>query len=88
MEAIASRDVQKNYGEVTERVTAGGECLRVTKYGRGAYYMIPDNPETAALIRKIAGRRFVNTLKSRAPNSAAQALTQQDINRLIDECFV
>ena len=86
MKTLSSREVQKNFGSVADLVSAG-ENIRVTKYGRPAFFIIPETSDTEELLRRMAGRRLSKILRSSTPTSAATALTQVDVNKLIDECF-
>lgn len=86
MKTLSSREVQKNFGSVADLVKAG-ESVRVTQYGRPAFVMIPESADTDEFLRRLAGKRLVRMLKESTPNAEAQALTQQEINHLISECF-
>lgn len=86
MKTLSSREVQKNFGSVAGMVKAG-ESVRVTQYGRPAFVMIPESADTEEFLRQIAGKKLVRMLKEAAPNAEAQALTQQEVNQLIHECF-
>ena len=86
MKTFSSREVQKNFGTVADLVSAG-ENIRVTKYGRPAFFIIPETSDTEELLRRIAGRRLSNLLGSSTPTPAASALSQADVNKLIEECF-
>lgn len=87
MQILTSREVQKNFGAISDKVVREGETMTITKYGRPSLYILPANEETATLVRRMAGRRLIQKMKSRAPNAEAENLTQADINQLIDECF-
>lgn len=87
MQILTSREAQKNFGAISDRVVREGETMTITKYGRPSVYLIPANEETATLIRKMAGLRLIQKMKSRPTNPEAEKLTQADINQLIDECF-
>jgi prevent-host-death family protein len=86
MKTLSSRDVQKNFGSVVDMVSTG-ENIRVTKYGRPAFFIIPETSDTEEILRRMAGKRLSRMLKNSTPTSAASALTQVDVNKLIDECF-
>jgi antitoxin (DNA-binding transcriptional repressor) of toxin-antitoxin stability system len=86
MKTLSSREVQKNFGSVADMVSAG-ENVRVTKYGRPAFFIIPETSDTEELLRRMAGRRLSKILRNSTPTPAASALTQVDVNKLIDECF-
>ena len=86
MRTLTSREVQKNFGAVADIVSAG-ESVRVTKYGRPAFFIVPETAETEEILRQMAGMRLTRILKGTAPSSAAQALTQKAVNQLIEECF-
>ena len=86
MKTLSSREVQKNFGSVADLVSSG-ENIRVTKYGRPAFFIIPETSDTEELLRRIAGRRLSNLLGSSTPTPAASALSQADVNKLIEECF-
>jgi antitoxin (DNA-binding transcriptional repressor) of toxin-antitoxin stability system len=86
VKTVTSREVQKNFGAIADFVSSG-ESVRVTKYGRPGFFIVPENDETAEMMRKLAGRRMVTRLQSLKPTSAALALSQDDINQLVDDCF-
>lgn len=68
-------------------LVVSGENIRVTKYGRPAFFIIPETSDTEEILRRVAGRRLSKMLKNATPTAAASALTQADVNKLIDECF-
>ncbi|MFT4195422.1 type II toxin-antitoxin system Phd/YefM family antitoxin [Ottowia sp.] len=82
MKTLSSREVQKNFGAVADMVAAG-EGVRITRHGRPAFVLIPDMGDTEELLRELAARRLGRMLRQAQPTPEAQALTQQDINRLI-----
>ena len=86
MKTLSSREVQKNFGAVADIVSAG-ESVRVTKYGRPAFFIVPETGDTEEILRQMAGKRLGRMLKEAAPNSAAQTLTQEQVNQMIEECF-
>jgi antitoxin (DNA-binding transcriptional repressor) of toxin-antitoxin stability system len=86
MKTLSSREVQKNFGSVADLVSSG-EHIRVTKYGRPAFFIIPETSDTEEILRRMAGKRLSNMLKNDTPTAAASALTQADVNKLIEECF-
>lgn len=86
MKTLSSREVQKNFGSVGDLVTSG-ESVRVTRYGRPAFLIIPENSDTEELVRRIAGRRLLQVLKTAKPTDQARILTQEEVNTLINECF-
>jgi len=83
---LSSREVRKNFGSVADLVSSG-EAIRVTKYGRPAFIIIPETKYTVEILRRIAGRRLSDMLKNSMPNVSASNLSQQDVNKLIQECF-
>ena len=89
MKTLSSGEAQKNFGALVDFATTG-EGVRVTRYGRPGVLVLPDNELTHEIVRKLAGRRLISKLKlrSNSPNFAPAQLTQDDVNRLIDECFV
>jgi len=88
MQTLTSREVQKNFGAISDKVVRDGEAMTVTKYGRPSLYLIPANEETETLIRRMAGRRLLQKMRSRPTNPDAEKLTTDDIKKLIDECFI
>ncbi len=84
MKTISSREVQKNFGSVADLV-GSGETVRVTRYGRPAFVIVPETEDTAEILRRMAGRRLVQTLRNAKSTDAAKALTFDDITKLIDE---
>ena len=86
MKELSSHDVQKNFGAIADLVKAG-ESIRVTYDGQSAFMMIPETADTQELLRRLAGKRLARMLEESAPNAAARALTQQEVNGLIHACF-
>jgi antitoxin (DNA-binding transcriptional repressor) of toxin-antitoxin stability system len=86
MKTLSSREVQKNFGSVADLVISG-ESIRVTKYGRPAFFIIPETNDTEEILRRLAGKRLSKMLGEATPPEAAKALTQENVNKLIDECF-
>jgi antitoxin (DNA-binding transcriptional repressor) of toxin-antitoxin stability system len=86
MKNIASADVQKNFGVVADLVAAG-ESVRVTRYGRGAFLIMPETEETSQVARKLAGRRMMHHLRDSPRSADAAKLTQEQINKMIDASF-
>jgi antitoxin (DNA-binding transcriptional repressor) of toxin-antitoxin stability system len=86
MKTISSREVQKNFGSIADLV-GSGETVRVTRYGRPAFLIIPETRDTEEIMRRMAGKKLVQMLKDAEPNPDALALTQEDINKMIHECF-
>jgi antitoxin (DNA-binding transcriptional repressor) of toxin-antitoxin stability system len=84
MQTLTAREFQKNFGAITDQVLSG-ELFTVTKYGRPAYFVIPNNSDSEEAIRHIAGRRLVNNLKNSKATEAAKALTFDDITKLIND---
>jgi prevent-host-death family protein len=83
MKTVSSRDVQKNFGAVADRVAAG-ESVRITRHGRPAFLLIPDTGDAEDILRELAARKLTHMLQQAQPMSAAQTLMQQGINQLID----
>ena len=86
MKTITSGEAQKNFGAVVDSATSG-ETIRVTRYGRPGVYVIAETEASGELVRKLAARRMISRLKSLPTTDAAKKLSQDDINKLIDECF-
>ena len=86
MKTLSSREVQKNFGSVADLVTSG-ESVRVTKYGRPAFFIIPENADTQEILRRVAGMRLSKLLNTSQPTGAAKSLSQEDVNQLIADCF-
>lgn len=86
MKTLSSREVQKNFGTVADLVTSG-ESVRVTKYGRPAFFIIPENSDTEEILRRVAGMRLSKLLDAAQPAEAAKSLSQEDVNKLIADCF-
>lgn len=86
MKTITSGEAQKNFGAVVDYATTG-ESIRVTRYGRPGVYVIAENEASNELVRKLAARRMITRLKSMQTSEAAKKLTQDDINKLIEDCF-
>lgn len=86
MKTITSGEAQKNFGAVVDYATSG-ESIRVTRYGRPGVYVIAENEASNELVRKLAGRRMIARLKSMPTSDAAKKLTQDDINKFIEDCF-
>lgn len=47
----------------------------------------PSNTERNGIMRRIAGRKLAQKLKDAKPAPAAVVLTQDDVNKMIHECF-
>jgi antitoxin (DNA-binding transcriptional repressor) of toxin-antitoxin stability system len=86
MKTISSREVQKNFGSVADLVGAG-ETIRVTRYGRPAFLIIPETRDTEEIMRRMAGKKLGQRLKEAKPTPEATLLTQDEINKMIHECF-
>ena len=86
MQTLTSRDVQKNFGPVADMVAAG-QCVRVTKYGRPAFLIIPESEDSDEILRRVAGRRLTTLLRSGTATPAAKALSPEAVRLLIDGCF-
>ena len=86
MQTLTSRDVQKNFGPVVDMVAAG-QCVRVTKYGRPAFLIIPESEDSDEILRRVSSRRLTGLLKSGVATPAAKALSSDDVRQLIDSCF-
>lgn len=86
MQTVSSRDVQKNFGAMTDLVAAG-QGVRVTKHGRPAFLIIPESSESDEILRRVAGRRLITMLKSAQVTPAAKALSADEVRQLIDSCF-
>ena len=86
MKTLSSREVQKNFGSVADLVTSG-ESVRVTKYGRPAFIIIPENSDTQEILRRVAGMRLSKLLNTSQSTEAAKSLSQEDVNQLIADCF-
>ena len=86
MQTLTSREVQKNFGPVADMVAAG-QCIRVTKYGRPAFLIIPESEDSDEILRRLAGRRLTVMLKGGVAKPAAKALSSDDVRQLIDDCF-
>ncbi len=86
MKTIRSADVQKNFGALIDLV-ASGETVRITRYGRPGVLVLADNDAAEAVVRQLAGQRLVGRLRTLEPKPPAEALSAQEIDRLIAECF-
>ena len=86
MQTLTSRDVQKNFGPVVDMVAAG-QGVRVTKYGRPAFLIIPESEDSDEILRRVASRRLTGLLRSGVATPAAKALSTDDVRQLIDSCF-
>lgn len=82
MKTLTSREVQKHFGAVADMVAAG-EGVRITRHGRPAFLLIPDQGDAEDILRHVAARRLARMLQEAAPTDAAKALSQDDINALI-----
>lgn len=83
---LTSRDFQKKFGAITDKI-ASGESVQVTRYGRPAYYIIPESPEAKEYFRRVSWRRMIDRLQSMQSTPEAKRLTPEDINTLIHESF-
>ena len=66
MRTISSREMQKNFGSVADRVAAG-ESVRITRYGRPAFLLIPDTGDGEEILQELAARRLARMLRQTAP---------------------
>jgi antitoxin (DNA-binding transcriptional repressor) of toxin-antitoxin stability system len=83
MQTFTSREVQTQFGMVLD--FAKRAPITVTQYGRPSFMMVPlDIGQEAVRISNAA--RFADFLDAMpAPNSAAPALSLEDVNRLVHE---
>ncbi|QTD46832.1 type II toxin-antitoxin system Phd/YefM family antitoxin [Ottowia testudinis] len=86
MQTMTSREVQKNFGAVIDAATAG-QPICVTRYGRPGVFVIADTEESRQLVRQLAGRQLMRDLRAVPRSPEAEALSQQALNQLIDDCF-
>ncbi|MGB7304224.1 MAG: type II toxin-antitoxin system Phd/YefM family antitoxin [Burkholderiaceae bacterium] len=82
MKTIRSSDVQSRFGEVLDQ--AKRDPVTVTQYGRPVVVMMGYEEATEAM-RLLAARKMIDMLDDLPLNPEAEALTEDDINRLIDE---
>ena len=66
MRTISSREMQKNFGSVADKVAAG-ESVRITRYGRPAFLLIPDTGDGEEILQELAARRLARMLRQTAP---------------------
>ena len=83
MQTLTSRHIQKNFGPVAD-IVAAGQGVRVTKYGRPAFSIIPESEDSDEILRRAAGRRLTGLVKSGQATPAAKALSPEDVRQLID----
>lgn len=86
MKTMTSRDFQKNIGATLDIVNSG-ESVRVTRYGRSQFIVIPDTPDSEEILRHMAAKKLSKMLREAKPNERANALTQEEVNQLIHECL-
>jgi prevent-host-death family protein len=72
MRTISSREMQKNFGSVADRVAAG-ESVRITRHGRPAFLLIPDTGDGEEILQELAARRLARMLRQAAPAPAGQS---------------
>lgn len=82
MKTIRSSDVQSRFGEVLDQ--AKRDPVTITQYGRPVVVMMGYEEATEAM-RLLAARKMIDMLDDLPLNPEAEALTEDDINRLIDE---
>ena len=82
MKTIPSSDVQSRFGEVLD--LAKRDPVTVTQYGRPVVVMMRYEDAVEALRLK-AGLAMADLLKNLPLNAAAEALTEDDINRLVHD---
>ena len=82
MKTFASSDVQSRFGEVLDRAKRGP--VTVTQYGRPVVVMMGYD-EAIEAMRLLAGQKLVTFLRTLPLNAEAEALDEEDINRLVDE---
>jgi antitoxin (DNA-binding transcriptional repressor) of toxin-antitoxin stability system len=86
MKTLSVKDVEANFSAVADLVSTG-ESIRVIKNGAPNFFLIPETADTADILRQLAGARLSNLLKNAQPNEAAKNLSQDDVNKLIADCF-
>jgi prevent-host-death family protein len=69
MRTISSREMQKNFGSVVDRVAAG-ESVRITRHGRPAFLLIPDTGDGEDILRELAARKLAHMLQQAQPAPA------------------
>ncbi len=84
MQTLTAREFQKNFGAVSDRIISG-ENFSVTKYGRPAYFLIPNDSDSEEVMRRIAGRKLIRNFKTSKSSEAAKHLTFDDITALIGD---
>lgn len=77
---------EKISGSVADLI-GSGETVRETRYGRPVFLIIPEIRDTEEIMCRIAGKRLVEKLRNSTPTAAASALTQEVVNKMIDERF-
>ena len=83
MKTFASREVQSRFGVVID--TAKREPVTLTQYGKEVVMMVPMEIGREA-VRLFNAQRFSSFLRELPPpNPDAEALTVEDINRLVHE---
>ena len=85
MQTVTSGKVQASFGEIAD-IAKSGEVVTITQYGRPTLLLMRYQDGIEA-IRAAAGKKAVSWLDERAQNlpKAAQELTQEELNDLIDE---
>lgn len=80
MQTFSSRDVQTRFGAIMD--IAKRDAVTITQYGRPVVVMMNVDDAQEAM-RARAGRRLADFLSKLPLNTAAEALTDQDINNLV-----
>jgi antitoxin Phd len=82
VKTFPSREVQAHFGAVLDEAKRGS--VTVTQYGRPVVVMM-GYEEAMSARRALATQRMLSFMESRPNNPAADALTDEDINRLVHE---
>ncbi|SJM94047.1 putative Prevent-host-death family protein [Crenothrix polyspora] len=86
---LASREVQNNFGQVTNTVLRG-EGVVVTQYNKPTLMILLYEVGLEAM-RLYRAEQMIHFMKSITTNDEAESLTLEDINRLVHElrpfCF-
>lgn len=83
MKTLPAREVQNNFGQVTNTVLRGEEIV-VTQYNKPTLMILPYEVGKEAM-RLYRAEQMVRFMKNMQANPEAEKLTMEEINRLVHE---
>lgn len=83
MKTLPAREVQNNFGQVTNTVLRGEEVV-VTQYNKPTLMILPYEIGLEAM-RLYKAEQMIRFMRSMKTNQTAEELTMEEINRLVHE---